>query len=1552
MLQLRKNRAIRVIVFALLLTMIGWLIPGNMQEAEAHRATDIKWTEGVVGGAIYFDTETGEITDCDYSVTEVTIPESIQGVTVASIGGDAFWHCRNLTNITIPNSVTSIGDNAFGDCSSLTNITIPNSVTSIGYGAFSGCSSLTNITIPNSVTRISDSTFRGCSSLTNITIPNSVTDIGNSAFSGCNSLTNITIPNSVTSIGDNAFAHCWSLTDITIPDGVTWISDATFFDCISLINITIPNGVDGIGDIAFAACKSLESISVGDGNQYYASISGVLFNKTKTSLIQYPLGNKRTSYDVPYGVECIEREAFVGCDNLTNLAFPDSVVNIGNSAIRCCRSLTSITVGEGNESYTSINGVLFNKAETSLIQYPPGSKRTSYDVPDRVTWIGGYAFALCSNLTNITLPDSIEGAGERAFYECENLTRMMIPDGIESITDWMFFGCGNMTSITIPDSVEGIGEGAFYDCRSLTNIVLPDRVTSIGDEAFLGCENITSITIPDRVTGIGDRAFYGCSNLTTVTLSASMTSIGEEMFKSCSNLTSITIPNSVISIGWFAFDACENLTIYGYQDSYAETYAKENDIPFKIIGGGSGDSGEDYKPNKFSADIKIKINNNKTYNQTETWDDAYFGADAMAYNHDLATLSMAFAGAAYDYNNASASLDNMRFSNSKFYYYDSNAANVEVSKKLDSKADTTGFSLSYKTISVGGKAKKLVCVLISGTRGDEWYSNMNFRNKADSEYDAAYATGFHKSSKRVMSYLNKYIAKTLPDVKAEDIRFLVTGHSRGAAVANLVGAALNDSGNYSKSHIYTYTFATPNVSTKAKYGGYENIFNVCNPEDFVTKIPLRDWGYKRFGKTIDLPSKKNTSSYKSILATVKQKYQAMTSEKYDAFADSGNRTDRFSKDIYKAARSADEALTKKNIFKPCYSPLLGSAAYAFTEKTTIQYFNMLADYLSSSKTAGEKLALMRDFGVNFKTMESEYQPITEYLITYNVLTDKLPFINGSLFGAHSQPTYYSWMKKLTASQLKACNSGIHLVENKCPTDINVYDSQRTLVASVIDNKVEKEDVPVSVEGETKKIYLPGDEEYNVVIMAREQGKMDYDVSELDAEGNIIRKIRTTDIEIRKDDEFAGNIAAGTEESAQSFALVENEEQTIAPEEELTGDQVNNIKIDVDSEGNGNATGSAIATRGDSIVLAATPAENEDFLGWYTGNTKLSSEANYSFSAEESKSIVGKFTNHLAEKDITVSFDSNGGSAIKAQTFKGGNSALEPDSPKKAYCTFQGWYLDKDFKTEYDFSCIPIGDIQLYAKWSNDRIDVKTCEVSFDKTKCVYNGSVQKPKPIVKAEGKLLVETKDYNLSYSNNVNAGTAKMVVQGIGNYTGAVEKQFIIAKADQNISARSMSKAYGGNPFYLGAKGQGSLSYWSSNTKVATINSAGKVTMKGTGTATVTIAAAATQNYNAAVKSIIITVTPKKVSGLKTKASKNQLTVSWKKDMKVSGYQIVCAQNKTFKKGKKTVTISKNRTAKKTIKKLKSKKTYYVKVRGYKKVGGKKLYGAYSSVKKVRIK
>lgn len=196
----------------------------------------------------------------------VVIPSSViynaATYTVTSIRSDAFYRCKSLSAITIPESVTSIEAGSFSECA-LTSVTI-NSEAILNNKKFSNIFSLSNIfgstvteyIIGNDVKSIGLCAFSSCTSLTTVTIPESVTTIGAQAFQGCSSLASITIPNSVKSIGTSAFYACKSLTSVVIPDSVTTILGGTFWDCTSLKSVTIGKGVTNIEN-AFAFCYEL-----------------------------------------------------------------------------------------------------------------------------------------------------------------------------------------------------------------------------------------------------------------------------------------------------------------------------------------------------------------------------------------------------------------------------------------------------------------------------------------------------------------------------------------------------------------------------------------------------------------------------------------------------------------------------------------------------------------------------------------------------------------------------------------------------------------------------------------------------------------------------------------------------------------------------------------------------------------------------------------------------------------------------------------------------------------------------------------------------------------------------------------------------------------------------------------------------------------------------------------------------------------------------------------------------------------------------------------------
>ena len=373
------------------------------------------------------------------------------------------------------------------------------------------------LVVEEGVTGIGNESFRNTRNLVSATFPKSLTRIGDEAFASCLNLPMVTLPAGVTSIGDYAFSYCGNLALATLPAGLQVIGRGAFDQCKKLSSVVIPAGVISIGDGAFAGCSSLPTITVADGNTKYVAVDGVLLNKEKTQLVQYPAGRAATSYvipkevtsieagafeaaekltaiTIPVGIVSIGRMAFESCFALTTISIPATVKTIGANAFGYCQELTEIKVEAANTAYTSVDGVLFDKAKKTLITYPRGRKTTTYVIPSGVTNIESYAFEYTQNLTSITIPTSVKKIGLAAFASSV-LTSVVIPEGVDTISDMTFRWCFNLRSVTLPASIRMIEFDAFTGCKKLEEMTVKAKTPPIVDNLVFALVPVANVTL-------------------------------------------------------------------------------------------------------------------------------------------------------------------------------------------------------------------------------------------------------------------------------------------------------------------------------------------------------------------------------------------------------------------------------------------------------------------------------------------------------------------------------------------------------------------------------------------------------------------------------------------------------------------------------------------------------------------------------------------------------------------------------------------------------------------------------------------------------------------------------------------------------------------------------------------------------------------------------------------------------------------------------------------------------------------------------------------------
>lgn len=555
---------------------------------------------------------------------------------------DYAFRLTAITSLTLPSGTVSIGNSAFYDCKKLVTVNIPNSIKEIAEYAFKGCTLLNSVNFAEGthLKMLDSSIFAGCTSLIEFKLPKS--DTASSLFGSSSAVKKFTLAKDallsdgvlvgltsceefVVEEGNTSFVAEGGVlynknkstlirypqskadTSFAVPEGVTQIGDSStqsaFFGASNLTSVSIPASVRTIGAAAFYNCNALTNIdflAAKDGNNFDLSIGedafgysgltsiviparvaavgglsrGTFRNNTSLTSVTFEKGSRITS---------IPTEAFNFCTALKSIHLPATVTEIERNAFIYCKSLAAVTIEEGGEilkigntafkgtklSVTNINALIKNVTEISEYAYQETTSTVDEDgtlvIPEGITTIGREAFRKANGIKKIQFPSSLVSIESYAFSECSNLTEVVIPDGVISIGDSAFRGCASLKKVVVPSSVVDLGNYAFISCFALEEA---DVACDIGYRMFDGCDKLKNLTLGNTVTAIGDYAFNGCDSLERVVLPSSLTNVGEvpaigrEAFRDCKKLESVAFAENYnqITIGESAFSGCINLS--------------------------------------------------------------------------------------------------------------------------------------------------------------------------------------------------------------------------------------------------------------------------------------------------------------------------------------------------------------------------------------------------------------------------------------------------------------------------------------------------------------------------------------------------------------------------------------------------------------------------------------------------------------------------------------------------------------------------------------------------------------------------------------------------------------------------------------------------------------------------------------------------------------------------------------------------------------------------------------------------------------------------------
>ena len=595
-----------------------------------------------------------------------------------------------------------------------------------------------------------------------------------------------------------------------------------------------------------------------------------------------------------------------------------------------------------------------------------------------------------------------------------------------------------------------------------------------------------------------------------------------------------------------------------------------------------------------------KANNKNHY--TFDYDDSWFANNSATYQHDLAKMSLRVTMAAMgkqddgnelNYANIENLMTQLNFDHQEFHY-------------PDPEQNSVGFAIGSKNLQfdTGEKCSLLMVAIRGGGYFDEWGGNVTLG-------PAGNHNGFQRAANQVLTGIYRYI-KTHYDAAeiSDNIKIWICGYSRAAATANLTAAELNK--QFGKDHVYAYCFECPQGTTDsdAHSSKYDNIFNIVNPIDLVTKVAMSRWNFTWYGKTLFLPSEVTNANYFNLKKGMKQEYGEILLENGDVGSINSH-----------VAELTRETIAQAYVFDDFISSIAGSVIGG-------------REFYAANIEGGFAKAIANAMGGNGIDADNIWSILTLLMDTfplYSLNPNKdMHIANAALFlaPAHYPELCLSWLDSLNETAIRNTLSGYRVVFVNCPVDVTAANNSGTVVAKIVSDEVAEIDggIGALIDGNGQKMLIfPMDGEYHINLNATDNGNVTYTVADYDYNtGTYTHLTSYTEIPIQKGDALKGEIPEAAPSGTAVYSLEDNSGKPKVPEINAAGNEVHTWTVSIETEGDGTAIGGGSYLAGEFAKVTAAPDENGKFLGWYIGGKKVSDEAEYRFLVEKDITLTAKF----------------------------------------------------------------------------------------------------------------------------------------------------------------------------------------------------------------------------------------------------------------------------------------------------------------------------------------